>query len=85
MNFEYFQIQKWMLQAGRAEKAEKNGVICVVIMFPSWVMILKLLKKVYFFQFWALAKKSKYVKVIYTYACLVTRFQKMLIVYYAMT
>ena len=43
-----------MLPAGRAEKvAEKNGVICVVIMFPSWVMILKLLKKVHFFQFWA--------------------------------
>ena len=29
MNFEYFQIQKWMLQTVRAEKIdEKNWVIC---------------------------------------------------------
>ena len=35
MNLKYFQIQKWMLQADRAEKVdEKNGVICVVFMFP---------------------------------------------------
>ena len=67
-NFKYFQIQKWMLQTGRAEKVlrlnkdvkerwkyhlstyldEKNGVICVVFMFPSWIMILKLLKKCIF-------------------------------------
>ena len=45
MNFEYFQIQKWMLQEGRAEKLdENNGVICVVFMFPFWVTILKLSK-----------------------------------------
>ena len=34
MNFEYFQIQKPMLQTIRAEKAdEKNVVICLVSMF----------------------------------------------------
>ena len=39
MNFEYFQIQKWMLQTVRAEKLdEKNGVICLVSMFPSTVI-----------------------------------------------
>ena len=33
MNFEYFQIQKWMLQTVRAEKVdEKDGVICIVSM-----------------------------------------------------
>ena len=38
-------------------------------MFPSWVMILKLSKKVHFFQFYAdLRKKSKPVKDIYIYA-----------------
>ena len=37
MNWKYFQIQNWMLQT--------DGVICVVFMFPSWVMILKLLEK----------------------------------------
>ena len=43
MNFEYFQIQKWMLEIVKAEKVdEKNGVICLVSMFPSWVMVLKL-------------------------------------------
>ena len=43
MNFEYVQIQKWMLQTVRAEKVdEKNGIIHLVSMFPYWVMILKL-------------------------------------------
>ena len=70
MNFEYFQIQKWILQTVRSEKLHgKNGVIYLVSMFPSWVMVLKLSKKVYFLQFCAdLSKKSKSVKAIYIYA-----------------
>ena len=44
MNFKYFQIQKWILWRVRAEKVdEKNEVICLVSMFSSWVMVLKLL------------------------------------------
>ena len=36
INFEYFQIQKSVLQTVRSEKLdEKNGVICLVSMFPS--------------------------------------------------
>ena len=36
MNFEYFQIQKWILQTVRSEKGdEKNGVICQVSMLPE--------------------------------------------------
>ena len=36
MKFEYFKIQELMLQTVRAEKVdEKNGVICLVSMFPS--------------------------------------------------
>ena len=90
-NFKYFQIQKWMLQAGRAEKVlrlnkdvkeqwkyhlstyldEKNGVICVVFMFPSWIMILKLLKKVHFLNFvLTSAKKSNYNEQFNTYMTL---------------
>ena len=55
-----------MLQIVRAGKVdEKNGVICLVSMFPSWVMVLKLSKKVHFLQFCAdLSKKSKSIKAI---------------------
>ena len=43
MNFDYLEIQKWMLQTVRVEKVDwKNGVICLVSMFPFWVMVLKL-------------------------------------------
>ena len=36
MNFEYFPVQKGILQTVRLEKVdEKNGVICLVSMFPS--------------------------------------------------
>ena len=53
MNFEYFQIQKWMLQTVRLEKVdEKNGVICLVFMFLSWVRKgnLNCVKKNVFFE-----------------------------------
>ena len=70
MNFDYFQIQKWMLQTVRAEKVdEKNGVICLVSMFLSWVIVRKLSKNVQFLQSFAdLSKKSKSVEAIYRYA-----------------
>ena len=89
MNFEYFQIQKWILQTVRSEKVdEKNGVICLVSMFPSWVMVLKLSKKVHFLQFCAdLSKKSKSIKAIYIYASERSRYalSENGIVYCAMT
>ena len=70
MNFDYFQIQRWMLQTVPGRKAdEKNGVICLVSMFPSWVMVRQLSKKVHFLQFCAdHSKKSKSVKAIYIHA-----------------
>ena len=59
-----------MLQTVRAEVGdEKNGVICLVFMFPSWVMVLKLCKKVHFLQLCAdHSKETKFVKAIYIYA-----------------
>ena len=67
--FWLFQIQKWILQTVWAEKAdEKKSVICQVSMFPSWVTVFKLSKKVHFLQFCAdLRKKPKFVKAIYIY------------------
>ena len=68
MNFEYFEIQKWELQTVRAEKGdEKDGVISLASMFPSWVMVLKLFKKSAFFAI-NLIKKPKSVKAFYMYA-----------------
>ena len=56
-----------MLQTARAKKVdEKNEVICLVFMFPSWVVVLKFSKKVHFLQFSAdLSKKPKSFKTIY--------------------
>ena len=66
IDFEYFQIQKGMLQTVRADKADV--VICLISMFPSSVMVNKLSKKGHFKQFWAdVSKKSKYVKASYIY------------------
>ena len=83
MDLKYFRIQKWMLQADRAEKVnEKNGVFCVVFMFPSWVMILKLLKKVHFLNFVLTSEKSLSMLKQFTYMHLkrlVMSFQKMLL------
>ena len=70
INFDYFQIQKLMLQTFRAEKLDKKyGVISLVSIFSSRVMVLKLPKKVHFMQFCAyLSKKPKSVKAIYIHA-----------------
>ena len=70
MSFDYFQMQKWMLQTARAEKVdEKSGVICLISMFSYWVMVCKLSKKVHFLQYFAdLRKKSKSRKAIFAYA-----------------
>ena len=59
-----------MLQTIRAEKVDqKNVVICLVPMFPFWVKVRKLAKKVHFLQFCAnLSKKSKSANAIYIYA-----------------
>ena len=69
-NLDIFQIQKWISQSVRAQKVdEKNGIICLVSFFPSWVMVLKLPKIVHFLQICAdLSKKSKSIKAIYLYS-----------------
>ena len=49
-------------------KHEKNGVICLVSMYPSRVNVYKLSKKVHFLQFCAdLSKKPTPLKTIYIY------------------
>ena len=71
MNFDYFQIQIWMSQTVNAEKIDdKNGVICLASMFPSWFMLLKFSKKGHFLQFCVdFSKKPKSFKAyIYIYA-----------------
>ena len=51
-----------MLETARAEKVdEKNAAICLVSMFPSWFMVLRLTKKL-------VNKKAKSMKAIYIYA-----------------
>ena len=84
-----FQIQKWILQTFRSEKVdEKNRVICLVSMFPSWVMVLKLSRTEHFLQFCAdLSHKSKSIEAIYIYTSERSRHALLEngIVYYAMT
>ena len=66
MNFDNFQIQKWISQTAAARKVDK--VICLISFFSSWVMILRLPKILHFLQVCAdLSKKSKSIIAIYSY------------------
>ena len=47
---------------------EKNGVICLVTIFPSWVMVLKLSKKLHFCNFVLTSAINLSLKAIYIYA-----------------
>ena len=72
-----------MLQTVRPEKVDrKNAVICLVPMFLSWVVVLKLSKKVYFLQFYADSARNKSPLKTFTYMYLrglVSHFQKMVL------
>ena len=62
-------------QLERKKLDEKNGFFCLVSIFPSRVMVLKLSEKVHFLQFCAdLSKKAKSVN----RKVLITLFQKMI-------
>ena len=41
MGFDYFQIQKWMLQTVIAEKVDEKAVIFLLSMFSSWIMVIE--------------------------------------------
>ena len=78
-NFDYFQIQKWMLQTVRPEKEDEKKWGHLSSFHVSWVMVLNLSKKVDFLQFCAdLSKKLKPVQPIYILKVLTTLFQKMI-------
>ena len=70
INFDKFQVQKWISQIVRAQKVdEKNGVICLAFFFPSWVLVLILPKLCRFCNFLLMSvKKSKAVIAIHVYA-----------------
>ena len=67
VNFDIFQIKKWISQT-ELKKQMKNRVICLLTFFPSWVMFLKFLKLVQFFEIYAnLSNKPQFIKTIYLY------------------
>ena len=43
LNFEGFEMQKWNIPTDSAQRVDgKNGVICLVIMFTTRVMVIKM-------------------------------------------
>ena len=87
MNFEHFQIQKWMSQTVKAKKVSgKNGVIWVVSMFPAKIMVLKLSKKLHFLQFVLISARNLSILKQFKYISERSRFglSENGIVYYAM-
>ena len=52
MNSEGFGMQKWKVPTDRNQRVDdKNGVICLVIMFTSWVIVIKMSKMILFCTF----------------------------------
>ena len=66
MNFEIFQIQKWMLQSSKSRW--KMESFCLVFFFLDWFMVFKVPKIVHLLQICAyLSKISKSIKAFYLY------------------
>ena len=52
LNFEGLEMQDWNIPTDRAQRLdEKNGVICLVIMFTYRVLVIKNVKNGPFFMF----------------------------------
>ena len=80
MNFDYFQIPKWMLQTERKKVDGKNGVICLVSMILFCIMVLKLSIKMHFCNFVLNPARNLSLLMQFTYVHLkdlVMHFQKM--------
>ena len=60
LNFEGLEMQKWNKQTDRTQRAdEKNGVICLVIMFAPGVMVIKMSKMAHFLYFLLMPAKNQ--------------------------
>ena len=60
LNFEGLEKQKWNKQTDRTQRVdEKNGVICLVIMFAPGVMVIKMSKMAHFLYFPLMPAKNQ--------------------------
>ena len=60
LNFESLEMQKWNIATDRAKKVDgKNRVICLVIMFTSWGMVIKMSKMAHFLYFLMMPAKNE--------------------------
>ena len=60
LNFEGLEMQKWNIPSDRAQRIdEKNGVICLVILFRPGVMVIKISKIVHCLYFLLMPAKNQ--------------------------
>ena len=60
LNFEGLWMQKWNIPTDRAQRVdEKNGVICLVIMFAPRVMVIKVSQMSHFLYFLLMPVKNQ--------------------------
>ena len=60
LNFKGLEKQKWNIPMDQAQRVdEKNGVICLVIMFTTGVMIIKISKIAHFLYFQLMLVKTQ--------------------------
>ena len=60
LNFEGFEMQKWNIPADRAQRVdEKNGIMCLVIMFTPSSIVIKMSKMAHFLYFLLIALKNQ--------------------------
>ena len=60
LNFEGLWMQKWNIPTHRAQRVdEKNGVICLVIMFAPRVMVIKVSQMSHFLYFLLMPVKNQ--------------------------
>ena len=60
LNFEGLWMQKWNIPTDRAQRVdEKNGVICLIIMFAPRVMVIKVSQMSHFLYFLLMPVKNQ--------------------------
>ena len=60
LNSEAPEMQEWNTPTNRAHRAdEKNGIICLAIMFTSGVLVIKMSKMAHFMYFLQMTTKNQ--------------------------
>ena len=67
LNFEGLEMKKWNITIDKAQRVDKNGAVCLVIMLTPGAMVIKVSKKCFYFLIMLAKNQSQFGQNIYVH------------------